>query len=654
MLRNVLLALLALAVAAVLALGSASLLIDPNDYRETVSERLTAALGREVAIEGDVALGFGWPVELRVGGVRVANAAWGSARDMLGIEAVAVQVALWPLIRREVRIRRLTADGMVALLERDAQGRTNWTFETGRPTTTEPERGPRSQRRLPEVREVQVRRLEFRWRDELGGVDESFRLHHLELHPGEALGTHGVAFELDYRGAPLTGSGRVGSLQALVGDGEAWPIDLDVHWGGASLQARGHLLLPEFDAVDLQLAGEAADLGALGVRFELDLPRLPMTFAAHLQGGATQLRADGLQLTLGGSDLTGNLHVEPSENRAELRLRSRNLDLDAWRQPAASSAQASPLFSTSPWPQPLLPAFDAPFSLEVESLILGGFALSAVEFEGKLKADRTLVASLAAGLADGRLSGTAELSEGEEGLALLTETTLTDGSLGQLLQQARLARDVDVSVDAVLLARAVGRSPSGLARSLDGHLSLLGGQGRIHHRAVGALSSDLLGSLMPFLEQRDSAALNCLAGRFDFKGGVADDAMVLFDTETLTLAGKGRVDLGAERIAMVLTPRPKRAGLMNLAMPVEVTGPLANPEFRLESTGLARRSAGVALAVVNPLVLLVPVVTTTFGGADNPCLAAVEEARTGQRAKEPESRIEGFMRGLRRVIGGDG
>lgn len=655
MLRKVLIALLALGVAAVLLLGSVALLIDPNDYRATVNERLTAALGREVSIEGDLALGFGWPLELRVGGVGVANAAWGSAREMLVIDDLTVEVALWPLIRREVRIRRLTADGMAALLERDAEGRTNWTFETDGPhVTTEQERRPSAQRRLPEVREVQVRRLEFRWRDALGGRDESFRMHQLELHPGAAPGTYRVAFELDYRGAPLMGSGRLGSLQALIGEGEVWPVDLDLHWGEASLAARGHLSLPELDTVDLQLLGESSDLAALGVRFGLDLPRLPMTLAAHLRGGATQLRADGLRMTLGSSDLGGSLTVNPTEKRAELRLRSRSLNLDHWRQSAPSSTRASPLFSTSPWPQPLLPAMDAPFTLEVESLTLGGFSFSAVEVAGSVKTDRSMTASLAAGLADGRLTGTAELSEAEEGLALGVESTFTDGSLGQLLLQARLARDVDVSVDAVLLARAVGQSPADLARSLDGHLSVVGGQGRIHHRAVGALSSDLLGSLMPFVEQRDSAALNCLAGRFEFEAGVAEDAMVLFDTETLTLAGKGRVDLGAERMAMVLTPRPKRAGLMNLAMPVEVVGPLRSPEFKLESGGMARRSAGVALAVVNPLVLLVPVVTTTLGGADNPCLAAVEQARTGERAKQPESRIEGFMRGLRRVIGGDG
>lgn len=652
--RQLLIALLTLGFALVLAVLVAVLLIDPNDYRDAIGERLTAASGRAVEIEGDLTLDFSWQPELRFGGLRVANAAWGSAPDMLWVEEAAAQVSLWPLLFGEVRIRRLTVDGMVLLLERHSDGRANWEFESGRsapaPANEEPSRNARS---LPEVLELQVRELAFRLRDAPSGRDEALRLHSLELRPAEAVGTTRVTFALDYRGAELSGTGTVGSLWALGARGD-WPLDLDLQWGEASLALRGHVEVPELGSFDLMLLGEAPDLALLGHRFDLDLPTLPVTLHARLHGGLEQYRLEDLTLMLGASDLAGHFSAGVNLEQVGLHLRSRRLDLDAWRRSRLSAVQAAPLFSSSAWPRPLLPAISMPFSWEVENLSVGGFSLREFHLEGELRADRSVTATVNAIWAEGRLAGDVALIEQADGLGLLAEGRLTNASLGQLLQQARLARDIDVNVDATLQARASGRSAAELARSFDGYLSLVGGEGRIHHQALGALSSDLLGSLMPFMEEDDSAALNCLAGRFDFTEGVAEDAMVLFDSETVTLAGRGRVDLGGERVAMLLTPRPKRAGLMNFAVPMELVGPLRSPEVRPESGGLARRAAGVALAVVNPLVLLVPVVTTTFRGTDNPCLTAVEEARTGQPGAEPESRVEGFMRGLRRVIGGDG
>lgn len=644
------------ALAGVVALGlglvlALALLIDVNAYRGAVSERLTLATGRAVDIEGELSLAWGWPPELRLGGLRIANAAWGSAADMLWIDQAAAEVALWPLLRGEVRIRRLFLDGIVLLLERDSEGRANWIFET------EPARGSGTQARarpLPELGEVRVRDLAFRWRDAVGGNDEALRLHHFELRADDREGFDQVAFALDYRGEELSGRGKVGSLEVLPASG-SWPLDLDLRWGEAALGLRGQLELPQLTAFDLRLLAEAPDLAWIGRRFDLELPMLPLTLAARFHGGLQQYHLDDLSVTLGESDLAGSVHG--GANAAPgLHLRSRRLDLDAWRQSRPDEGQAAPLFSPELWPPTLLPAVGMPFSWAVDHLSLGGFSLSALRIEGSLRPDRSVAASLKALWADGRLAADVELSEqGEgDGLGLLAEATLVESSLGQLMQQAWQARDVDVSVDATLSARASGRSAAEFARSLDGHLSLSGGRGRIHHRALGALSSDLLGTLMPFIEEQDSAALNCLAGRFDFEAGVAEDGMLLFDSETLTLAGRGRVDLGAESVAGLLTPRPKRAGLMNLAVPMEVVGPLSQPEIRPEGGALLRRSAGVALAAVNPLVLLVPVVTTALSGPENPCFAALEEARTGERGAESESRVEGFMRGLRRFLSDDG
>jgi len=88
MLRKLFMASLALAFAFAFALGLAVVagfvLVDPNGYRGAVSELLAMATGRGVDIEGDLSLGFGWPPELRLGGLRVANTVWALRRIYSG------------------------------------------------------------------------------------------------------------------------------------------------------------------------------------------------------------------------------------------------------------------------------------------------------------------------------------------------------------------------------------------------------------------------------------------------------------------------------------------------------------------------------------------------------------------------------------------
>lgn len=654
--KRVLLLLAALLAVLVAVLLLAALRFDPATYRPLLAERLALATGREVAIDGDLTLGW-LPLELRLGGLRLGHppgfavpaTETGAGTHMLMVEAVSVRPALWPLLRGQLRLRQVTIDGVALALLRDGDGVGNWLFEGAEPAE------PGQARALPELEELRVRDLRLSFHDVASGRDESWHLTSMDLEPGPEAAGMAFSFRSEYRGATLAGQGQIGSLAGLAGSAP-WPLDLRLDWQAAELAVAGTLQPPALTAVDLRLAGEASSLAGLLAPFDLELPALPATLSTRVVGDADRYQAEALRATLGGSDVRGRVVWQPEASAFAAELQSEQVQLHPWRRGASTPvAPDAPLFSAHPWPHPLLPALAVELSWRIGALTMGAATVLDVNLDASLDGGGQLSGRLAGRLGDGgAVQGELSLSDHAEGLQALLEVSATELALGPLLLQTGRTRDIDVDVDVQLRASTRGESLAGMMAGLDGHLSLAGGQGRIHNRALGALSSDLLGSLAPFLEQRDSAVLNCMAARLDFASGVAEEAMLLFDTETLTLAGGGRVDLAGEQLALLLTPRPKRAGLMNLATPVEWSGPLRAPEWRLESAGVARRSAGLALAVVNPLVLLVPVVTTTLGGDHNPCEAALQQARTGTRAETPESRVEGLRRGLRRLFGGDG
>ena len=91
------------AVAGVLAVGVVAAVvvtlstIDPNDYRDLLSEPIKEATGREFTVSGDVELKIGVPVALTANGLGFANAEWGSQAEMASVKRIEVELRLLPL-----------------------------------------------------------------------------------------------------------------------------------------------------------------------------------------------------------------------------------------------------------------------------------------------------------------------------------------------------------------------------------------------------------------------------------------------------------------------------------------------------------------------------------------------------------------------------
>lgn len=116
--------------------------------------------------------------------------------------------------------------------------------------------------------------------------------------------------------------------------------------------------------------------------------------------------------------------------------------------------------------------------------------------------------------------------------------------------------------------------------------------------------------------------------------GVATTDNMLMDTERVTVAAAGSLDLGSEALDLVIAPRPKQASLVSLASPARMTGPLGSPDISrttLPRERMAAAGAGLLAGVINPALLLFTLSRTGTGEA-NPCVAAVEEAKTMKAA----------------------
>jgi uncharacterized protein involved in outer membrane biogenesis len=141
-----LLAVVAAAVVLLALLVVAWLTLDLGFLGKPLAGWAGGQLGRALAIDGPVSIRGGRSLRFSAEGIRLANPAWGARPDMLAVARLVIEVDAASLLSRPVIIRRVEVDGLDLLLERRADGSSNWEF-----AGPAPDDGPAWPERLPVV-----------------------------------------------------------------------------------------------------------------------------------------------------------------------------------------------------------------------------------------------------------------------------------------------------------------------------------------------------------------------------------------------------------------------------------------------------------------------------------------------------------------------
>ncbi len=401
------------------------------------------------------------------------------------------------------------------------------------------------------------------------------------------------------------------------------------------LAARG-ALKPK--GTDLTVTAEADDAAAAAKALGLTPPKAkPLRATAQLSGGRDKWRLAGLQGTIGDSDVAGEVGIRIADGpQVTAVLKSRRLDLAdlglAPPQPAVAPPQpspaAGPLFSDEPLRLGGLHAFDMDVAWTANHFVARGVPSQNAEARVSLKDGLLVIEPFAARLAGGTISANLTLDAKGETPSLRGAVTANGVGMGELLAALGLTRSVsggrgDVSVR----LSGQGASSRRLAASLNGDVAVVVDQATIDNTTVDLLAFDVMRRLTPWSPAAEQTRVNCLAAGFAVEGGVATARSLLLDTAVMTMRGEATIDLGRETIDATLVPKPKEASLLNLATPMDVTGPLSEPVVVPNPQAVvAGLAVGAAAAAINPIGALLPFVTAG-GGDQNACAEAARNAR---------------------------
>ncbi|WP_028466809.1 AsmA family protein [Nisaea denitrificans] len=436
--------------------------------------------------------------------------------------------------------------------------------------------------------------------------------------PDERVEIDTLSLKAESMSKPITGkiAGRFGkkeidiagqfpSIKALVEKEQALPFDFNGMAVGEKVAIKGQLTLVQVDD-----------------RF-------------------TSFKISGLDARIGKSDLTGSLKLsmEGERPKGAIDLASTFLDLEPYLddgEPAAPRDPAKKVKADAPsdealdkpFPTEMLDRADGTIKLTVGDLRLPGLVVTNLDLNAALQ-DRVLSVYPSEGVFNEGLVKLEATVDGSKApmTGFSIDGTWTGAHFGNVLREYFETEVFRGYGNTSAKLTASGRTPREAMDTVNGHVALYLKDGTVSNTYWELIAADLVTSLLPSIGKKaeNESKLNCMATRFDIADGIAKSRVFLVDSSRVTVGGAGTLDLRDEKVDFLLHPKPKDFAFLSLATPIRISGPLSDPTFLPDAAGAAKSAVlgagAVALTVVNPLALVLPLMSS--GETEDPCPAAL-------------------------------
>lgn len=684
-----------LAIVLVSALVVALSLFDWNKLKPTIDAQASTAIGRPFAINGD--LGVQWMRDAQSHGWRtwvpwphivardisIANPAWAKQPQFAHLDALRLSLSPLDLLRHRVRIPTLQLVNPSVDLERDAQGRANWTFDLpqgGAPSAWSVDLGAIGfdagrialddaidrakiavrieplQKAIPYDQIVAQATADARAQATSSagrGAGKAMDKSDGRNDPGDAAArrsSYQFAWSAlgSYQGAPLDGSGRIGAVLALQQSDQPFPLQAKLRIGDTHIALVGTLTDPlHLGALDLRLWLAGSSMAKLYPILGVTLPDTPpyatrgrLTATLGRSGG--RFGYHGFRAHVGGSDLAGDVDYVTGGARPKLSGKVqatllRFADLAPLVGGGGSSTTSPPptasdrVLPTQAFRIDRWKAMDADVTFAAgriehgPSLPIQSLSTHLVMDDGTLTLD-PLRFGVAGGQVDGmlRLDGSATPMRGA---LKLGARRLRIEQLSQGFAAMRTSLG-EINGDAALDAR--GNSVAALLGSASGQLKLLMDNGAISRNLLETAGLNVGNIVLGKLFGDRTVKIDCAAGDFQAQDGLFRTRLFVFDTQDALINVDGTVDFADEKLNLDVIPHTKGVRLFTLRSPLYVHGTFKQPDVGVHAGPLLARGAGaVALGVVAaPAAALLALIAPSHGnGNADTCATVLQQVR---------------------------
>lgn len=574
---------------------------DLSGYQARLTEQVRKATGRELRARVPLAVKFGREPALVAEGVTLGNAPWASRPELARVRRLTMYLDPFALLLGEAKVSRVLLEGADIAVERNEAGDANLEMLPP-PDGSGPHAG--------ENRSLRIRaNPAFPWINSIEVRDSVLSVSEGAGRPPVVLDVARGSFKSAAPDKPLQMEARLGppgamplELTGTIGSFDGWmrglpgSIDVQGGHGAGKIAIKGSI---GTKGTTLAITGEGPDIAAFGPYLRLPLPSGgPYALNAKVGTLRTSLKVEVTSLKVGASELSGEALFRVDRNGTStiaVSIDAARIDLGGLKaQPAPAPNPGAP-----PPSRRFLPS--APF----QASWLGRTAVVVTVRVGELTGLSAKIAngSLTMASTETRFSlrGAASVGGGSAGFDLVYDPT---GRIGQATLTATGSKVPINDIGALLgldlgLKDAVGDFDLRLRGGGRAALTALNAASGVVEFGIGkgvwptaglagwpAESVRLLGA------GDNGAAFNCLAGRFEVSGGVANLRRLVVDTPRATWIGGGYLSLRNEGWELIVAPEARDAAGAQLASPLRIKGGTGRPTTGALEPGLGKLLIG--------------------------------------------------------------
>lgn len=623
-------------------------------------ERMTLEkTGRELAINSDLMIKFGWPLpRIQAGMVTFANPAWAREKQMLAADEIEITIDLPQLFRQNIVLKEVRLQRPVVFLEQGSDGRKNWLLDLNQ---------------QDEGMRIRVDRLTLD-QGTLGYDDTadktSIRAKLSTNNQAGAAIASGVVFSAQgqYRGLPLKASGSGESVLAMRDESAPYALKVDATIGRTTVRAEGTVTsLLKFSAIDmnLDLRGESLDqlYPLLGIVFPAT--RAYATKGRLLRNGDAW-RYEKFSGRIGGSDIAGTLAVDTGGKRPVMKadlisnvlvfedlgpiigsrpgsvaravgaaadtvsgsIASASADDRQTAAPPATGSARNRVLPDLPFKTDRWDSVDAEVTLKVKAIRrASALPLENLVTHLSLRDSVLTLDPLNFGIAGGELKAVISLDGRKDPVLATARIKARKILIARMFPTVELNQTSIGEINGDFAFAGKGNSVGRMLATANGKVGLVVANGEISRLMMEKVGLHIWEILELKLTGDKLIKLHCGVANFDVKAGVMHADALVLDTAVTTIIGTGTIDLGQEKLDLTLNQKTKKTSPLALRSPIHVRGNLAKPDVEVDKGRVAARGLGaIALGLVNPLLALLPLIDAG-PGKDSDCAQLVQDAR---------------------------
>lgn len=377
---------------------------DFNYFKPQIARMVNDATGRELSLGGDLELKIGLAPVLVIEDVSFQNVQWGSRPELAKIRRLEVQVAVLPLIRRIIHVKRLILVEPDILIETNRAGKTNLEFKTvkKRKVAKTVEKATNQGKLILSALIFNKIRIEngcLTYKDGRSGKAYTVTLERATATAGT---DSPVALNLkgEYNNKPFQVKAILGALTALTDPDKAWPVKLTSNIAGSTVTIDGAIRDPiQGKGLAITVTGKGRSIPEILKLFNItSVPELgPFDVTGKLTDLDGKLGVKDLDLKVGSEDMASARFTGTVEDL--MTIKGMNFGFDIQGKDLANLEK----ITSKPMP------FKGPFSVSGNAVVLSAKAFKISELKALIQ-ESDLNGSLEINLAGEKPRITADLS----------------------------------------------------------------------------------------------------------------------------------------------------------------------------------------------------------------------------------------------------